>query len=317
MNLETDLQTRMAENRRRRLQGNEKRLAARDEHKRNSEVSLNLKSITETGGPQVLKTDQGEQVFAVDMVKIEIQNLSFYFGDRPILLNVNATFPQGKLFAFIGPPHQGKSTLLKLMGQVLLPNENSDGSIFVPPHLRVLHLSQETFFLSTTLLKNIVFNSDMKKIGGLDRIRKICQLLRFPAYMMSHLEDEEEPGDMEARSEIFRSWMSMLSYTDFARINLARAFIMNPECLVLHKPALAFDDSEAKDIIRLLRLHVDEKGLLLPEEGRTYRRRRTVFFTAASMDAIEHADMIYEVSTKNGAVPVSKEQALRNLHSWS
>merc|ERR1719262_1952503 len=144
-------------------QGNEKRLEARKTTV-GSDVGSN-------GGPQILKTDQGEEVFAVDMVNIEIHNLNYFFDDRPILTNVNVTFPQGKMYAFVGPPHQGKSTLLRIMGQVLLPDEGSSSMIFFPPHLRVLHLSQETFFLSHTLLKNIVFHTDMKKIGGLERIR--------------------------------------------------------------------------------------------------------------------------------------------------
>jgi ABC-type multidrug transport system fused ATPase/permease subunit len=303
MNLETDVRARMNINRMRRAQGGEKRLEAR--------------SKAETaGGSQVLQTDSGHRVFAIDLVNIEIQNLTYHFDERKVLRNVNATFPQGRLYAFIGPPHQGKSTLLRLIGSVLLPNETSGGSIFVPPHLRVLHLSQETFFLGTTLLRNIVFNSNMEKVGGLSRIRKICEQLRFPESMLAHLHVEQEPTEMSARADAFRAWVSLLSYTDYARINLARAFVMNPECLVLHKPALAFDDNEARLIIQLLRAHVDERGLELSEEGRHFRRNRTVFFTAASMDAIEHADRIYEVSTDHGTLPVSSDQALRNLQIW-
>jgi len=235
--------------------------------------------------------------------------LTYYFDERPILSNVNASFPQGKMYAFVGPPHQGKSTLMKLMGQVLLPNEKTNGNIFVPPHLRLLHLSQETFLLSDTLLKNIVFKASMEKVGGLERVRDICKILRFPPGMMEHLKDEEEPESMAGKSTIFRSWMSTLSYTDLARVNLARAFIMNPECLILHKPSLAFDDSEAPLMVQLLRQHVDEKGLCLPERARGKRRRRTVFFTTASMDAVDLADVIYKVTEKDGAVPVSKAEA--------
>jgi len=303
MNLETDLHVRMAINRMRRKQGTEKRLAARDAH-----IGANS---------QVVKTDQGEEVYAVDMVNIEITNLTYYFDESAVLKDVNVMFPQGKLYAFIGPPHQGKSTLLKLMGQVLLPNENSQGDIFVPPHLRVLHVSTDTFFLSHTFLKNIVFMSDMTKIGGLERITKVCRELKFPDYMLDLINEDKEPSDMEGRSEAFRSWMGLLSYTDYARMNLARALIMNPECLVLHKPTMAFDDREGPEIIRLLRRHVDEKGLELPVESRKSRRRRTVFFTAASIDAVDLADAIYEVSTLKGAAPISKEQAKQSINAWS
>merc|ERR1719453_2421617 len=61
MNLQTDLETRMTINRMRRQQGNEKRLAARDKH-------INQPKIA---AAQVMKTDAGHHVFAVDLVNIE------------------------------------------------------------------------------------------------------------------------------------------------------------------------------------------------------------------------------------------------------
>ena len=47
--------------------------------------------------------------------------------------------PQGKLVALVGPHGSGKKTLLSLMGHMIFPN---DGSIFIPSHLRILHVTQ-------------------------------------------------------------------------------------------------------------------------------------------------------------------------------
>merc|ERR1712083_443140 len=79
--------------------------------------------------------------FAVDSVPIKVQDLNFSYtsGRTPVTLlrNVSCEFEQGSVYAFVGPPRQGKSTFMKLLGQAMLA-DSSDGKIFVPPHLRIL-----------------------------------------------------------------------------------------------------------------------------------------------------------------------------------
>merc|ERR1712100_626009 len=87
MNLETDLETRMKLNRARRQLGNERRLEARQKR------------------ASVAKTDTGEEVFAVDIVPIEVKDLTFGFEGVACLSDFNASFAQGLLYAFVGPAH--------------------------------------------------------------------------------------------------------------------------------------------------------------------------------------------------------------------
>jgi len=317
MNLETDLVTRMNLNRRRRELGNASRMEAR------KRLSLSTGGLAGQLGTGTAKTDKGEEVFAVDIVQIEVKELTFAYDGVACLRGVNASFDQGMLYAVVGPAHQGKSTFLKLLGQVLLPDDRAKGYIFVPPHLRVLHLSSEAYLMRASLVSNLVFNTDIEKVGGMKRITAICELLRFPDYMLKELVVQptangecelENDGDKKA-DENFRNWMSKLSYTDFARLNLARAFVMNPECLILHKPSLRFDDNEKKNVIKLLRDHVDHRGLKLSDETRRFRRRRTVFFTCATQAGVNSADLVYEISRENGLRSISREQALAEVLS--
>ncbi|GAB6156480.1 hypothetical protein JCM17380_52320 [Desulfosporosinus burensis] len=44
---------------------------------------------------------------------LEISNLSFGYGLKPMLRNINLTFRPGKMTAVIGPNATGKSTLLE------------------------------------------------------------------------------------------------------------------------------------------------------------------------------------------------------------
>ena len=52
---------------------------------------------------------------------VEIHDMSFYRGTRPIYKNMNLTVPKGKVTAIMGPSGIGKTTLLRLIGGQLKP----------------------------------------------------------------------------------------------------------------------------------------------------------------------------------------------------
>ncbi|WVD63855.1 phospholipid ABC transporter ATP-binding protein MlaF [Utexia brackfieldae] len=52
---------------------------------------------------------------------IEIRDMSFSRGSRPIYKNMNLVVPRGKLIAIMGPSGIGKTTLLRLIGGQLKP----------------------------------------------------------------------------------------------------------------------------------------------------------------------------------------------------
>ena len=56
---------------------------------------------------------------------VEIRNLHFGYGDRPILSGLNMDFPQGKLVAVMGGSGSGKTTILRLIGGQLKPQSGT------------------------------------------------------------------------------------------------------------------------------------------------------------------------------------------------
>ncbi|MFK5951256.1 MAG: ATP-binding cassette domain-containing protein [Methylococcales bacterium] len=56
---------------------------------------------------------------------VSIQNLSFSRGDRKIFNNISLSIPRGKITAIMGPSGTGKTTLLKLIGGQLYPDQGS------------------------------------------------------------------------------------------------------------------------------------------------------------------------------------------------
>merc|ERR1712217_55529 len=148
-------------------------------------------------------------------------------------------------------------------------------------------------------IRNLIFDQDIKFLGGYRRIRKICERVEFPQSHMDMLDASWEVEEQGTGNEIDKSWHAKFSNTDFARLNIARALIMNPECLVMRMPLITFSDDLAEKMTSLLRLHIGEKGLELPEAARALRRPRTVFFTSSTLERCRAADSVYEVSTSN------------------
>ena len=71
-----------------------------------------------------------------------------------MLESVTFTVMQGHMAVVLGPHRQGKNTLLKLIAGLLSPTH---GTIFIPTHLRVLHVGQEPIMMELSLMDNLCF----------------------------------------------------------------------------------------------------------------------------------------------------------------
>ena len=56
---------------------------------------------------------------------VEIRDLHFSYGDRPILSNLSMDFPRGKLIAVMGGSGSGKTTVLRLIGGQIRPQRGT------------------------------------------------------------------------------------------------------------------------------------------------------------------------------------------------
>jgi len=235
------------------------------------------------------------------------------------LRDVNFSVPQGSIVAILrGAKHgSGRQTFLRLIAHELFPTK---GKVFIPTHLRILHVTQESLILNMGLLDNLNFGVG-SRFEGLTRVKEILKLLSIPQKLIDQVHrdlgnDEEisigigSDDDTEAQSnccgataeetadgEPDTAWMSNISYTERAKIHLARAFIMNPEVLILQRPLLHYSGTAQDNICKLIREHVSNRGYGLDPATKSMRRPRTVFVSVESgEDAKEiNADMTWEM----------------------
>jgi ABC-type uncharacterized transport system fused permease/ATPase subunit len=242
-----------------------------------------------------------ESVDPADNIHIELRELSFKYKAKGLLGSGLRTstvhLPQGGLYTLIGPQSQGKGTVLKLLGEVIVPFlpgdtrncESGGGDLVLPSHLRVLHVTSEPMFLEGTLLYNLTFGSSEKKV---DRILAIARRFGIADTLLQTIKEDT----LEAR------WLTLLSSTELAILHTVRAFVMNPEVLCIHKPTL-FLNSEMADIMyTVLKEFVDNRGLEQDPSTFWQRRPRTCILTARRIDGIgaKLADAVFYVSAESG-----------------
>lgn len=97
--------------------------------------------------------------------EIEFRNLSFSYGETPVLHNISLHIPAGSTLAIVGPTGSGKTTLVNLISRLYEAPENSlliDGRPVRDYPLSVLRqnigmVPQETFLFSDTIRGNLTF----------------------------------------------------------------------------------------------------------------------------------------------------------------
>jgi ABC-type multidrug transport system fused ATPase/permease subunit len=211
---------------------------------------------------------------------------------------------QGSMVLLVGPRGEWKSTILKILGGVVLPPVEREDELgfFVPSHLRVLHVSCEPMFFPGTLKENLLFGVSPGDPDGDDlRVEKVCRKLGLPEQVLQYLETNDK-----------MDWGSMLSQTQRQILSLARSLIANPEVVCIHKPAMIFDEASSKDIFQVLRDFVDDRGLFQDPDTKHLRRPRTCIITSNKISAEQVADRTYHVS-KAGIRYLSKGQVTESL----
>jgi len=196
---------------------------------------------------------------------------------------------QGSLVSLIGKRGEGKSTVLKLLGGVLLA-DSTTGKVFVPSHLRRLHVSPTNEFFPGTLLDNLTFGvSPGDPDSRLDRVLNICKILNLGA----------EVGQLVQGNEVHH-WREKLSLTQCHLLVLARALISNPEILCLHKPTLVYDDKMSEHVLSVLRRFCKERGIEQDPGKIHLRRPRTCIITTARQMGVQMSDLVFSVSVESG-----------------
>ncbi|NLC71813.1 MAG: ABC transporter ATP-binding protein [Desulfuromonadaceae bacterium] len=205
---------------------------------------------------------------------LKIDGISKHFGGLPALEEVSFNCREGMTTALIGPNGAGKSTLINCIAGSLFPdagvihfqNQRIDG---LPPHQRPYLGISRTFqnlalFPRLTVLENVLTGltpeaeqSFVKSLLRLPATRHRERLLRLKAMAML---------DNFGLTDKARWPVSILSYGDRKRVEMARALVSGPRLLLLDEPVAGLNSAETARIgAEIRRLHGAGLTILLVE----------------------------------------------------
>ena len=195
--------------------------------------------------------------------RLEVKQLSFSYGDRKVLDDVNFELPAGQSLAIVGRTGSGKSSLAVLLAR-LQPTPR--GSVFLDgvdvcdlPLATVRecigYAQQNAFLFSTTVARNIGFSLD--EPDEHQSILKIEEAAREACI-------EQEVLDLpDGFDTVVGERGVQLSGGQKQRVALAAAFASEPKVLVLDDPLSAVDARTERAILDAIDRQRKKRGLIL------------------------------------------------------
>ncbi|SEM74437.1 ATP-binding cassette, subfamily B, MsbA [Prevotella sp. ne3005] len=221
-------------------------------------------TIKESATPKPIKSFEHQ---------IEFKNVSFAYGEKYVLKNINLVIPKGKTIALVGQSGSGKSTMVDLIpryydvqeGEVLIDGINvKDLGIY---DLRQLigNVNQEAILFNDSFRNNISFGVDNATQEQIEEAAKIANAYDF--IMASEQGFDTNIGDRGGR----------LSGGQRQRVSIARAILKNPPILILDEATSALDT---------------ESERLVQDALERLMKTRTTVAIAHRLSTIKNADEI-------------------------
>jgi len=227
--------------------------------------------LIDTKPAMIDKTDA--RVFDRFNDAITVENVSFSYGEKPILNNINLTIKKGKTIALVGQSGGGKSTLMDLIPRFHDPKSGTmkiDGIDFKDITTESLRaqmgtVNQDSFLFNDTIFNNIAFGRPDATIEEVIAAAKIANAHEF----IEQTENGYESfvGDRGNR----------LSGGQRQRVCIARAVLANPPIMLLDEATSALDTESEK---------------LVQEALNNLMKNRTSVVIAHRLSTIQHADEI-------------------------
>lgn len=179
---------------------------------------------------------------------VEIRDMSFYRGNRPIYKNMSLEVPRGKVVAIMGPSGIGKTTLLRLIGGQLKPQS---GQILFNgenvPTLSRHRLYQIRKKMSMLFQSGALF-TDLNVFDNVSYPLREHYQLPEPILHSLVLMKLEAVGLRGAASLM----PSELSGGMARRVALARAIALDPDLIMFDEPFAGQDPISMGVIVRLI-----------------------------------------------------------------
>ncbi|RZK37822.1 MAG: ATP-binding cassette domain-containing protein, partial [Pedobacter sp.] len=212
---------------------------------------------------------------------LTFENVSFKYGEKQVLREINLSIEKGQTVALVGPSGGGKSTLMDLIPRFHDPLSGTikiDGHNFKDLTVESIRgqmgiVNQESFLFNDTIFNNIAF---AKPDATEQEVINAAKIANAHDFILNTEEGYQSTvGDRGNK----------LSGGQKQRICIARAVLANPPIMLLDEATSALDTESEK---------------LVQEALNNLMKNRTSIVIAHRLSTIQHADKI--VVIENGSV---------------
>lgn len=200
---------------------------------------------------------------------IEIKNLLVQRNNRDVLSINSLEIKRGEILAVVGPNGAGKSTLLLTLaglmkpthGEIIFDNKNQNEWNELEYRRKIAFVFQDPLLMDMTVEENIALGL---RFRGQKNVEE--QVVKWSQAM--------------GIDKLLKRRASQLSGGEAQRVSLARAFILNPDLLLMDEPFSAVDPPTRIQLLKDL-------SKVLSKEKRT-----TVFVTHNLKEAMQYGKKV-------------------------
>ena len=226
--------------------------------------AVDLKVTPDHGGE--LKEMQPEKTFSEMRTKIEVNDLSLYYGKFKALGNIRMDIPENKITAIIGPSGCGKSTLLRSLNRMndLVPNVRIEGEVHLDgeniyaPGVDVVNIRRRIGMVfqrpnpfPKSIYENVAYGP---RLYGVRRRLELDQIVE-QSLQRAALWDE-------VKDKLNQSGLA-ISGGQQQRLCIARALAVEPDVILMDEPASALDPIATLKIEELMQILKDEITIVI------------------------------------------------------
>lgn len=232
---------------------------------------------------------------------IKFEDVTFSYGDKPIIKNASFTLPKGKVTMVAGPNGSGKSTLFKLIERFYTPD--SGKVMFGDIDAESIHLNEWRQSMAYVLQEPQLFNGSIRDNINYGMDREVSPEETESAAKLASADEfiKELPGGYDF---IIGENGSRLSAGQRQRLAIARAIMLDPAYLLLDEATCNMDIYSERAVTEAL------KKLM---------KGRTTVMISHDMKMLDEADHV--IVLKDGTVEaegtkeetIAKSKLLRQL----
>jgi subfamily B ATP-binding cassette protein MsbA len=222
--------------------------------------------------------DEGKERLEGLRDAIRFERVTFAYGDRPVLEEVDLTLRRGEVVAVVGPSGGGKTTLSNLLprfwdpqgGRITIDGRDVRSFTLASLRAQLAVVGQETVLFNDTVRANIAYGRPDLSQEDVERAARRAQAHDFIAQLP------------QGYDTVVGERGVLLSGGQRQRIAIARAFLKDAPILVLDEATSALDAESEREVQRALDALMRLDGV----------HHRTTLVIAHRLSTIRHADRI-------------------------